>query len=1209
MIRMQFMNTIITQANLRGARALVILAGLFASHVGTAQTTFNWNSASGVDTNWGNYANWDVNTSGEYPGWDGAGDTVVFGSAATVATPTTINNVVDSPTTVATLTYNQTGLNTWNVTQIPSSTTLTVTNNLTVGGLAADSGITLAAINGGGTLLINGNMTVGNPGGTAVDQGTTLDLSGLSNFVFNGSSGTFALGATSGNSRTAANMNFAAASNSVTALNLYLTQVNTSSSASATTNLVNLGAGTNVFNATTLNVGFNRTSSRVQFAGASGGLRVRGVGGTDTDRANVTIGWLNYNGGSSSLTATSSVSLSGHPVDLKLGTLTIAKNLNSSYTGSSAVQGASMSFDTGIMDATAIVLAQTANKSGDYASGTLTIGGGTVIVGTGGITLANNGAGAGPATGTLNITNANVSCAGSIQKVTGGTATLSLIRSSLAATNGVIGTPALPINTLTLGDSTLALAIPLNSTNVVVNTLTPSNTTNSTINLLSFPTVLNYPTTYRLIAYSSGNLGAFALGTVVAPYKGYLVTNSAAASLDFVLTNGPAPTVKTVVWNGNLSGNWDATTANWQGALVYNQNDYVTFDDTANGATNVNLTTTLTPGTGAGLTVSNNAKLYTFTGAGTVGGPTTLTKYGTNKLVLANNGTHTFGGGVNINGGTVQLTNLDHLLPTNGTVSLANAASASLDLNNLNQTLGALTGGGAAGGNVTLGTSGTNTLTLNGAGGTYAGVISGAGAVTKSTFGAQVFDGANTYTGGTLISSGGTLAVANSSGSGTGTGSVTVSGGTLQIGDSTLAGSVAAAIVTNSGAVVFNARNDFTFTNLLAGAGALNKNNTNTVTLPAGNPYYAGGVTINAGTLLVTDPGALGTGSQMTLNADPTACLALAGNLTLPSPFNVYAKTFGPGVSASFKNLSGTNTLAGALFLSQFGGDWIFESVAGLLMVNNLYNGGSTGTKTLWLRGSGNGELASNVGNGIGSIVTGLVKDGTGTWTLTAAYGYNGATTISNGTLVVDGEIQSSPVTVNGGTLRGLGNLDQSVTVTSGGTFAPGDMDNLGTMQIASDLTLQGTTVMRLSASGGVTTNDQVVVLGLLTPGGALNLLLSGTVVGGEVFPLFSAAGFSGSAFSTIQLPKLPGGLIWDTSNLTVNGTLVVLPPRLNLAQAGNALTFSWGLASLKLQAQTNALNLGLTTNWYDYPGGNSSPVSATIDPASPAVFFRLISQ
>jgi hypothetical protein len=53
------------------------------------------------------------------------------------------------------------------------------------------------------------------------------------------------------------------------------------------------------------------------------------------------------------------------------------------------------------------------------------------------------------------------------------------------------------------------------------------------------------------------------------------------------------------------------------------------------------------------------------------------------------------------------------------------------------------------------------------------------------------------------------------------------------------------------------------------------------------------------------------------------------------------------------------------------------------------------------------------------------------------------------------------------------------------------------------------------------------------------------------------------------------------------------------------SLDFSW-TGSFKLQSQTNALNVGLNTNWYDYPGGDSSPVSVPVDASNGSVFFRL---
>jgi hypothetical protein len=44
------------------------------------------------------------------------------------------------------------------------------------------------------------------------------------------------------------------------------------------------------------------------------------------------------------------------------------------------------------------------------------------------------------------------------------------------------------------------------------------------------------------------------------------------------------------------------------------------------------------------------------------------------------------------------------------------------------------------------------------------------------------------------------------------------------------------------------------------------------------------------------------------------------------------------------------------------------------------------------------------------------------------------------------------------------------------------------------------------------------------------------------------------------------------------------------------------------LQEQTNALNIGLGTNWVTVPGSAlTNQILITINPANPSVFFRLV--
>jgi hypothetical protein len=83
----------------------------------------------------------------------------------------------------------------------------------------------------------------------------------------------------------------------------------------------------------------------------------------------------------------------------------------------------------------------------------------------------------------------------------------------------------------------------------------------------------------------------------------------------------------------------------------------------------------------------------------------------------------------------------------------------------------------------------------------------------------------------------------------------------------------------------------------------------------------------------------------------------------------------------------------------------------------------------------------------------------------------------------------------------------------------------------------------------------------------------------------------------------------WSGVMVALKGFSADAITALNYTMSGSpgaqSLDFSW-TGSFKLQSQTNALNVGLNTNWYDYPGGDSSPVSVPVDASNGSVFFRL---
>ena len=105
-------------------------------------------------------------------------------------------------------------------------------------------------------------------------------------------------------------------------------------------------------------------------------------------------------------------------------------------------------------------------------------------------------------------------------------------------------------------------------------------------------------------------------------------------------------------WNSSLPGAWqDATLAN----VSYCPGLSVVFDDTATGVSPlaVTLNTAVSP---SSLTASNGAQTYLLTGSGSItGASTSLIKSGSGTLILAVG--CAYGGGLSINGGTLQIGN------------------------------------------------------------------------------------------------------------------------------------------------------------------------------------------------------------------------------------------------------------------------------------------------------------------------------------------------------------------------------------------------------------------------------------------------------------------------------------------------------------------------------------------------------------------------
>ncbi len=540
---------------------LAMLALPFVSQMAFAQTTFYWNATNGIsaNTNWSSSANWLPN-SGTPGSLDTAFFTITNSVPAITGASNIVNNVVTSSTAVANLLYtnsyvagaNPVKITNWNVTLIPAGVTLTA-NNMMVGHpiRVLDTNMTSVAIMGAGTLAVNGNVQAGDNGSTKAISGQWLDLSHLSNFVVNATSGIFMLG---GIQRCAENMNFAGASNNVTVASMSLNSgPNTQS---ALVGVVNLGLGTNIFNVDIVTNSGGRDTSTLQFSGPSGGLRMRGVAGTEGSRVSTYIVNNQNNCGTTFFTAGTNF-FNGHPLDIKIGTLFVEKNDNSA--GSTNANGYGVvSFDTGTIDATTINVAGSAGGTGiinlagaaneGAATGLINIGAnGTLIAGSGGLALTFNNGVTSFATGVVSIVSGKLICSNSITKSSSASSgVINNLAGIINMVGGNIGSAAVPLDSLTLSNSTLGLAISNGNTNVFVNSLTESGTTDS-IKILSLPLYTSYPVTNTLITWGSISPSPlFTLGAMpyspyatsaITNYSGYLVVNG--SSLQLIVTNGP----------------------------------------------------------------------------------------------------------------------------------------------------------------------------------------------------------------------------------------------------------------------------------------------------------------------------------------------------------------------------------------------------------------------------------------------------------------------------------------------------------------------------------------------------------------------------------------------------------------------------------------------------------------------------------------------
>ncbi|MGC7404479.1 autotransporter-associated beta strand repeat-containing protein [Pandoraea pneumonica] len=970
-------------------------------------------------------------------------------------------------------------------------------------------------------------------------------------------------------------------------------------------------------------------------------------------------------------------SLSGGAAAVQLGanTLTFGDNTSQTFngsihgTGALVKQGAGVQTLTGASDFTGGV---TVNAGGlalgsasALGSGALTMADQTMLDATQALTLGNNITlnGTSAVLGSQDLTlTGNISGTGALQKIgsaqltldgagtwTGGTTindgTLALgTNGALAAQGAVVlgsntavfdisaagnrtvgalsgsgGTIALGANTLTFGDATRqTLGAALTGAGGIVKqgtgtqTLTAHQVFTGAIdvadgtlalgaggmlqaaNALSlsganavFDISASGPTTVGALTGAAGS--AIALGTQTLTFGNTLDStfNGVFHGTGGIVKNGTG--VQTLTGASDFSG---GTTLNAGGLIVGNNAALGTGALTVANNTTLDSTQAVTLGNNVNLagtlTILGSNDLTLDGILSSVGG---LTKSGNATLTLGGN--NTFSGATTVNAGTLALA-AGASLNAAGTVDIAGGATLDLSAGNGTQTIGTLNGAGT----VNLG----NVVTqLGGASNdTFSGNIAGTGSVVKIGAGTQTLTGQNTYTGGTTVQAG-TLAL---SGAGTlaATGALTLNnpGSTFDISGANgartigaLTGDAGTLVTLGANTLTFGDATGHIFSGVMAGTGGIVKQGAGTATL-TGVQQYTGSTTINDGALAIGAGGSLAAGAQILLNgSDATFDLSNAGNQTVGSLSGTggvvalanNTLTFGDATDQSLasaiqgngnvlkqgtgtQTLTGTNLLTGTLTVADgtvvlgAGGTLqnttdvaldtgtTFDLSAATSPTIGALNGaaGSTlriGGRTITLGSSHNGTFGGAI-SGAG----GLVKEGSGTQTLSGGMVLAGTVQIDAGTLALRGgsQLDSAAVGLNGSTSvldvsTGPTQVVTTLTGVAGSAIELGNatlnFGSVGANTLASDihgvggqLVKTGTGVQTLSGnsdfSGGVNVQSGGIAVG------------SNTALGTGTVTFADATSLDATQATTLGNQITLGGNlnVLGTNDLTLNGAI-----------------------------------------------------------------------
>lgn len=280
---------------------------------------------------------------------------------------------------------------------------------------------------------------------------------------------------------------------------------------------------------------------------------------------------------------------------------------------------------------------------------------------------------------------------------------------------------------------------------------------------------------------------------------------------------------------------------------------------------------------------------------------------------------------------------------------------------------------------------------------------------------------------------------------------------------------------------------------VIEGSAGLTKAGTGTLVLSGANTF-TGNVNIftTAGTVVATNSASFGSGTKTVAVQNGASTLKLdgtTGDISFAS--GISFNTSGLQAGGAIVNVAGNNTINGTFNLNSGATGTAIQVDGGSLTLAGAVQRGGSGTRGLSLQGNGNGSITGNIAS---TVLGGVVKSGSGTWSLGGNNAFTGGLTIQAGQLIAQSSANALGGSGTGAVALGhtSGTDNAALSLRTSSTF-----NNPITVASGSSGTATITNYANYSPTlaGSITLNKSLI-LANTNLSGANNLTVSGTVSG-----------------------------------------------------------------------------------------------------------------